>query len=86
MLSNFSLSSLELEVYLIILSSSLTTFSKMLMFLTILVSLPLRDTLFFLGESCADLTLGGPPLEDGIGVGTVCFLREGLVGYTSVCA
>lgn len=81
--SDFSLSSLELVVYLMMLSSSLIARSSMLMFLVILCwSLPLRCVRFFLlGERSQDLNLEKPPLVLWLrvvdGVGFVYFLREG---------
>lgn len=85
-LSNLSFSSFELVVYFMMLSSSLATCYKMLMFRTILDYLLFRDEPFLLGDNSVDLYFVGRPLADVSGVGAVCFFLEGCwEGYISVC-
>ena len=62
------------------LSSSFTTCSRIEIFLTILDSFPFREVHLRRGDSSVDLALGSSPLAEEMGVGAVCFLREGLSG------
>ena len=63
------------------LSYSLTTCYKIDIFRTTRgVSFPRFTDSLRLGDSSVDLALGSSPLAEEMGVGAVCFLREGYSG------